>query len=1688
MSGKKAEDRQILETWRLACLANDSEKQEEAIEYCRSLLLIDPAHFGAITWASARNFEVDLEPSEEALERLVDSGTANVFQVLALASHYLASDRADHAINVLARTKPIFVQRQAEPLWTFWQIQSFVAAGDANAAENLVEDFETRTGSPDARLLTLRATAKKTGNWQQLVEFLERNYAETNDPAFLLECCEVMAKQQNWSYVADRAEQLVSQLNTGETLRLAAIATYNTRRFELCLKMLNEHQHLFKQGKLPSDLRRIRIQCQHALGILLEAISEAEALAHDEPTIEHLLSLGQLYLDKGDLKGLTIVARHLANRPDLSPEQSIRMARLVQWEDQTLAISLWHKAVSQDLPDSLVGEVVTLGFQLGRDDDLRPLLTRLAQLGQQGQGGIQAMAVNQMLEMASQWREHAQTIENAYRSGMIPIHLVAESLNRPLADFYHALLEANEGASDLLRYPMLLARHGGRALMDGFPDNVPQWRLNLDITAILLANHLGILPNVEEVFSPIRIPVDTITTLIFTRDKVTHHQPSILRDHQRVIQLVEQGKLQVSGHRLLPNYEHSRLVEELGEGWVALFESARANQGYLVDFFPLTKIDLSGPPSKLPDDIAKYLVNCRSLVEALWQQGPLSEEEYHKALVELGEEGRTAATEAIPREGHPLYLDSGIAQVLAGADLLSIVCERFRAQIGQREIEQIRAELWWNERRRAVEGWLTDLINRMTKGIDDGKYSIIPIAIDEGDASASHKIAPQNFYLSCLLTLFRFKPEEGDVIWVDDRYMNGYSRRDSVPIVGINEILKALVSAGALSTSDYREKVTQLRASNIRFTPVQADEIVYHLQQARVNNQGVLVETKELSTLRRYVAACLLDGDILQRPPLPEGSPNERGEMDFIVGLSRAILDAIGELWKTSSDDDSTCRSRAEWILGNLYIDHLGLSKMAKLQRSEEEYLFVVGLTLTSLIFHVLKLDPESREGRPSVRHRYLNWLSERIFLRRFEADPSLIAAVAGNLKKYLIDLQQNMPAEAPRAVALRVVQEVYQDLPEPIRNELERDAGFLADIGFRPLIVVSGLHFDPDDFWQAASEAINGREAKAAILDQDKEVIFKPCHDSSGHHIFCFDHPTSNRHESVLRDVGGLLLESSAEREKFLLQNRAWFDCSNEILEQIVAEIVAIENPKQRVEKAMLWRSSSAVTYYMELEQRLSQQGELRFVDLLSLNAEGLLRHLGLTTDAGSGGEFQTALRIAAQRLVKEEGLESAVERLFGLPVPLSTELLGAVVELSSADKKTLIKRLLSTSSAPLAKIHLVYLLLHCDAAQPAFHRLARWFTKSLLSDTGKDDIGAFLAILRWISSEFDRRPDIRMWPAHIRLAMSWAHAHRLYTILLSVGVPIAWLQEKFGEMGQLALPEIFSRDSEYWYDVAHPRQVSVESFILGGMAYSLENKSDELVDEGLRDIFLAKAFHELGGVRLPTPPLLKDVSQAPNAISSFLGGDRGEKLLPLLGEEEANALSHSTLQALVEQAINRLTEANNDLANWALLYALLGDLPPSESLASRLKLILRQTNFISLFESDVRLGGFALQAASLQAIHLGDEEIHQHLRDQIVKAAKLFADLDSVSEESKNARGNDTDDRQEAKSLLLESALNISIAARPSGDVISEFSDLVKQLVEISATMLQTWKPIIQRLCEELPLSQAYQLWPLFIRLRAL
>lgn len=1688
MPEREPEKRQILATWHLACLLNDPDRQEEALAYCRTILQAEPMHDRAIAWVVVRHLDVDLTPSISALTRLIQANQAHVLHILALAGCYFISNQAQQAVELLQDTRAFFTAHEAEALWTFWYAQALAVNGTPDVALRTFDLVDSTVELRRMRTIILHTLAQETEDWQPILQHLESSYAATHHPLFLLEQCEVLASQQAWPTIADRAQQLVDEVGTSTALRLAAIAAYQAKRFRLCLTLLDDHAHFFAQNKLPGELRRLRVLCQDVLDIP-QALTEAERLTHEEPTAENLLALARLYFTHGDLRSLALLARQLSVIPDLPAEPVLRMARLVRLEDHALAVTLWRKATTQELPDALVGEAFSQGYQLGLDEELRPLSEKMLQLGRQGSWGLHSMTMEELRAWAAQRHKLGVQLDESYRQGTIPIHIVEERVRRPLVDFYHRFLTEYERTPDPLRQFALMIRHGGRTPVPEVPDHGPQWRLHLDVTALLLANHLELLPIVEGAFSPLHIPATLIPALVEMLDRLQPQQPSRLILYQQIVDLAERGLCHIAPDGLPPVYEQTPLAEELaaklGSAWVALFDRTRASRGYLVDFLPLHTRDGCDASAALPEETAQYVVNCRAVLEALRQQGPLSAEEYDRALQGLGQQGHCEVSPVLPVQGTALFCHSTIPEVLAEAQLLHTVCERFVVSLEQRELDRIRNELHEHKRNQETAAWLRMLLDRLGEGVRAGRYITLPPVLRpevESETTEKTTLASQG-----VLDLCQLQGQPGDVLWIDDRYAHSYTyQQHGLPIIGINEVLKALVTMGVLHDGEYYAYLNRLRAANVRFIPVEQGELLHHFRQAIIE-QGLLIETHALRALRRSIAACLAQGHMLQRAPMPEGAPNPHGEIAFLINVCSVVRETLMAVWAEESADDLTCQARAEWLLTNLYVDHLSMFTLASLPRSEHNELYLSAVSLALLLSQAMPLPSSRHRQRLSVRHRYFDWLWRRVLQPRFAAEPDLPGMVADALKRSLTEGQDALTAIGPLPMIMGVLRHFFDDLPAPVQDALRRDPAFMTRIGLTSLrtAVLDGVVFDHVALWQAAREAINGREATIMPVNMTTEVRLHPVESSSNRYAVGFDHPVTGNGRVFTRSLLGLLRESPLEREATLHQNRPWLDCPSETFDQLVADIVAREEWLQGVERMEALCNSSATVYYARLHERLSTHDQLQYDDLLPPSADGLVRHLRLTTTADAQGA--RGMVQAVQSLLDHEGLLTACERLIGIPAPLPQMLLHMLAACPTDKKHAVIKHVLRAARSPVARMHVLHILLQCGEDVPAYSRLARRIISRLCTPAAKTEIGAFVAVLQWVNEHVSRWPETRPWSSFLRLAVTWTHAHRLFSIFVAVGASPAWLQEELEQHRPPISYETFVRNADYRLDVAHPSQIQYESFLLHGIAYGLGNTVPACMGTRMQDLCASVAFLMGDGQPSPALSLLRDTSQAPNALDAFLGGERSATLAPLLGHEAAQAFAQSSLHNLVSQAVHALMNGTENSAAWQLLYMVLGELLPYPEIVNQLKTAIAQTDFVRLNMQHQEAGWLAMHTAILQVSHLDDLGLADFIKDQLVGIAELLAKrhADALSLPTEGAEI--FREPRQSCGWLLEWALHLCRATAPGRENSEEFIALLIRLIETWPCMNAFCQPLVQDFAETLPVALAQPFATLLVRLRA-
>jgi hypothetical protein len=133
--------------------------------------------------------------------------------------------------------------------------------------------------------------------------------------------------------------------------------------------------------------------------------------------------------------------------------------------------------------------------------------------------------------------------------------------------------------------------------------------------------------------------------------------------------------------------------------------------------------------------------------------------------------------------------------------------------------------------------------------------------------------------------------------------------------------------------------------------------------------------------------------------------------------------------------------------------------------------------------------------------------------------------------------------------------------------------------------ITVGPLCFEQGEFVKAAADAVNGRLGRITTREPEAEFKFTSTIDNSiGRSLI----EIKNQRGAVGTTFSGplvdLLVDNPQAREEGLRSHRFWFDCATDEFEKAVDDIVSTEEPQDRVEKALVWRKSSAAVFYANL------------------------------------------------------------------------------------------------------------------------------------------------------------------------------------------------------------------------------------------------------------------------------------------------------------------------------------------------------------------------------------------------------------------------------------------------------------------------------------------------------------------------
>ena len=1543
-----ADDIACIQACRVGCLADNADSRGDAAELARTILAADPSNYRVMIWVLGRDLDVNINPSIAALEEKVRHETANVEEIASLVAAFTSTGQFAKGRTVLERTKELFIRDSAQPLWDFWQSQ-------LTAIESRQEpSLDPETGLEQALTYLRNAEAGGDGKarWQHYM---------------------LLAQLGRWEEIATVATNLIESLQTPDAVRIASYALYNTRDFAGCLAVLDQAPALFFGGEVPPDLRRLRVLAQGAIGAFPEAIKTAREAFEQSPTRNAFLELCQFYLQVGDFKNLAIVARGHSTIGELSAVDYLTLASQLTIEDRTLALDLWRTSVDKGIDDDHVGMAFGIGERLGVGVELKPLVQRLAALGTEGKGGIQAVGLKEFIDRSVQRRQQLEQVWQQLQRGEAPNHVALNVTGIGLARAFHRIPLITATRADGTSAGPVNQRFGGR--ITGSLPVVPgqKWRLNADVTAILNAAHFKLLPLIEAELAPIRVPQNTLIALSAMQNTLSPSQPRHIEAQRHILSMVSAGK--IGRLDLDPVTVRHDSEGDVADAVLQLLRHASANDSFVLDFLPPKSTDPMRAAKIFPAQYSELLRDAHSVVDALKHCGALSGPEHLQALEALGQRHGLPDEAEIP-SGKRLICRSAVVRLLALADVLELAAATFELVIPASELDDDQRDVDDAATADADVEWLGHLINRIRNGLTTGTYAVLPLLDDRALVSGEHEPTPEE---TVLFDIIQFTGSESDVIWIDDRWAQSHEHRDGMRIVGTVDLLGWLRDVGKMTTADFAQALNDMRAADVRFVAFDADELVVALRAAPIEN-GTLVETRTLRVLRQYYARCLLEADTLRPSSEDKEANNESTEWNFLLGCGLAVVKAIVKVWEIGPSDRAA--AQAKWLLGNMYSDDCGFHGTTA-PRTEVTDANRVSPSLVQLILSSVEFDGQDLPRQS--RRDYLEWLHEHVIRGRFAADDELARVVIEQLKETIIH-SLGTADETKKAVTSHLLSQLCLDLPNDLRTLMEPDQEFLRTLGLsmKSIVGIGPLRVEAQSFWGTLSLVLKDRvpgelttlEGQPVQIDlvSDSPIVFS---------LHCDDLQFDDR---MGGPELGFLSESFAEREASAVRVTYWFDLPKSRRDELVARIVGGHDPKTRVELATEARRSSGAELYRRLYESIKIGETFKPIDTMPSDVSGLVNHLRID----QADPLPVRWMQSAEQLLSDVGVVEAAHRLGGLPIALSKVFVTKLAALPPVERRLSLRTIRKIwLASPVGLVHLAQLwneLPHVGRhATKVRNRLAR----ALCSESHRPVFGAWLATLRWVDEQFGFNESARALPKPIRLALVWSHADRIFRILRSRGLPPEWIENVFRESDYVVVPELVFPEVAYSEDVAAPKRVGAEAFALSALKVICTDASMEATVQTM----LSKSLTGMSerGQMTVVRSMLTDTNQATNLLGSWLGNNRSW-LVSLFPEKTRK-------QFTVEEACAGLVGKNNEQWCWNLLDAILGDFPPSEFTRPAVEKALLSADMADYIHRDPLLAVAVIGVMASQASHTRSE-VRAKIEAQILTAAEKLNDSELEAE----------------------------------------------------------------------------------------
>lgn len=1130
---------------------------------------------------------------------------------------------------------------------------------------------------------------------------------------------------------------------------------------------------------MPREIRLIRAEAQDALGFKKDALQTLEALAADSDEPGMLLRLYRGYISIGAVRDAARPACRLVEMGCADPHALISFAWTMRDEAPATAEAALERVASlPGLTEQQKSVVMRTAMEAGAHEIHQRMMHELIVSAVSG-----ASKYVRRIDSVEEFIE-AQKAQALAKADRLLQWLNGRFLSHwfDLAAFTRLYLGEREDRVEqgVRPYPLAL-RFGDRSTRKAALDGKSRIVLRIDISALLLAEHLGLTSNLDQ----------------FAKIKVPHSVGHCLLEAEASLDAQNEQTLSV---------------------WDTTISEARNLE--IVDDFDtaVEDPDRSVTPSGIRTSVIRAII---SLAARRGEIGSVAAKNALDGLDDDSEPGEPAAE--LPDR---IELSFSEALFLNSRSLLRAVCEVTNIRIKRTEVESAVSELAKMRRRKSVSDRLSQIRGFVSSKLKAGRWTTTPALHDaEFDSQPERPIQ-----LRCLLEMLRPKFAEDEFVWIDDRFISAGGFPQQVDII---DLLQPMLESGAVNFDRRRAVLELLQNLGYSYVAPDVDTIVTRMAECPIS-EGEVVENPELSAIRRWYASEVDDLRFvhLETAANPDGSM--AGEIRHALAIHGLLRDTLRVLWFERDPGEATM-AQSRWVWRCLRFDQVDFLPVNDSSFNGRRTL--LALQFASLI-HVPMLillgEPSFEENRIK---RFLDFIFGVVIESATRTDPILRERTAEIVSATLINVSQKEypfdeidAAEIEAVVTIRVNRFLTLLPPEwsdlicsnnglgALLGRVKHMETYIEEDGGLPVAGLSRALATCLEASNTPTECLVDEGRKAMVEFQKREGSIPRVTVSVNDRRYEMDQVTV-----------ALAYPDLSDRVNMLTSLHDCLDLPRSERLSILTRVAQEPDPDARFRSFDDVQRANFAWILRATEQPLaSGRLDLDLIDLPSPSS--LLKHLRI--GQGNWSDIRPAIA-SAHDLRRELGALEAARRVGGVPLEFDKEFLNAISnELDAVGE-------FGGPDTALYALILVHSALACEGAttEKIESRLRG------LIDAATTTAPLFVTMIHFGESIIESEPTWLALPFELRAALLWCYADQITRIFSRAGADLDRAAEILNANQSANFRPILERKSKSppWY-LAMTTELTVAKFnttLVSNLVPHLATRSiDESVMASLKSL----------------------------------------------------------------------------------------------------------------------------------------------------------------------------------------------------------------------------------------------------------